>query len=79
MDEARTALKVKNRLLGSLRNSHEYGLTASELNTEYQDGEHPTYSLDQWMESVLQRSTRSGYWDWVVNWLEMEENDESLV
>jgi hypothetical protein len=31
------------------------------------DGEHPTYSRDDWRKEVAQLNTLCGYWDWVFN------------
>ena len=36
-------------------------------------GEHPQYPLCDWRFEVNNNDTRSGYWDWVVDKMEMEE------
>lgn len=59
----------------------DHRLTAEELREKYYDpkgswdseGEHPTYTKWDWYQTVAQRSTLRGYWDWVI--VQIEEED----
>lgn len=39
-------------------------------------GEHPDYPRDDWEFEVRNRETNAGYWDWVSDKVEMNDEDE---
>lgn len=39
-------------------------------------GEHPIYTVELWRYEVNNEDTRLGYWEWVVNEIRNEENEE---
>lgn len=56
----------------------DYGLSAEQLDHKYNqdgDGEHPGegYTCWDWVQVVAQRMTKSGYWAWVAEQLEYEQ------
>jgi hypothetical protein len=63
----------------AFRNSkNDLALGAEQLRAKYdgpasqsQWGEHPNHPLKDWQAAVLCKSTRVGYWDWVVTQLKL--------
>lgn len=51
-------------------------LTSDQLSEKYNpdldEGQHPEYTVWDWIQVVAQRSTRMGYWDWVADRIEKE-------
>lgn len=46
----------------------DFSLTQVELDSKYNedgDGEHPFFTRWDWIQVVAQRSTYSGYWEWL--------------
>lgn len=64
--------------MGAKFSIDDYGLTVEQLEARYSpdgDGQHPVYTIWDWVQVVAQRSTREGYWYWLKHQLD-EERDE---
>jgi len=51
----------------------DFQLSVEQLDDKYNpegDGEHPVFTRWDWTQVVAQRSTLSGYWEWVVDQLD---------
>jgi hypothetical protein len=59
--------------------SADRGLSEQELAELYDElegwGDHPTYTMIDWRNAVIDDETRLGYWAWVASMIEQEEND----
>lgn len=59
----------------------DFGLSAEQLDDKYNpdgpdgDGEHPVFTHWDWLQVVAQRSTKSGYWEWLRSQIEQARDE----